>query len=391
MRILRSRQRPPVGESAVRTPPRVLVVDDNATNVKIVQTRLASEGYEVITAADGEEALVAAHDQLPDLILLDVMMPRLDGIEVCKRLRADPAFPFTPIVLVTAMTDTKEVVAGLDAGADEYLTKPVDHRALVARVRSMLRIKALHDRAEALTTEVSQWNTSLERRVAEQVAELERVGKLRRFFSPQLAEAILSGGAEDPLRSHRREITVMFCDLRGFTAFAEISEPEEVMGVLREYHAATGELILEYEGTLERFTGDGMMIYFNDPVPVSDASERAVRLALAMRDRIAAMSRAWAARGYDLSHGIGIAQGYATLGAIGFEGRWDYGAIGTVTNLAARLCAEAAEDQVLVSQRVAGSVENFVQLEPAKVLTLKGFHRPVHARVVGGLRASPTS
>jgi len=184
---------------------------------------------------------------------------------------------------------------------------------------------------------------------------------------------------------------VVFCDLRGFTAFAEISEPEEVMGVLREYHAATGELILEYEGTLERFTGDGMMIYFNDPVPVSDASERAVRLALAMRDRIAAMSRAWAARGYDLSHGIGIAQGYATLGAIGFEGRWDYGAIGTVTNLAARLCAEAAEDQVLVSQRVAGSVENFVQLEPAKVLTLKGFHRPVHARVVGGLRASPTS
>ena len=391
MRILRPRQRPPVGESAVRTPPRVLVVDDNATNVKIVQTRLASEGYEVITAADGEEALVAAHDQLPDLILLDVMMPRLDGIEVCKRLRADPAFPFTPIVLVTAMTDTKEIVVGLDAGADEYLTKPVDHRALVARVRSMLRIKALHDRAEALATEVSQWNASLERRVAEQVAELERVGKLRRFFSPQLAEAILSGGTEDPLKSHRREITVVFCDLRGFTAFAEISEPEEVMGVLREYHAATGELILEYEGTLERFTGDGMMIYFNDPVPVSDACERAVRMALAMRDRIKAMSRAWATRGYELSHGIGIAQGYATLGAIGFEGRWDYGAIGTVTNLAARLCAEAAEDQVLVSQRVAGSVEGLVQLEPARVLALKGFHRPVHACVARELTAPSPS
>ena len=257
------------------------------------------------------------------------------------------------------MTDTKEVVAGLDAGADEYLTKPVDHRALVARVRSMLRIKALHDRAEALATEVSQWNASLERRVAEQVAELERVGKLRRFFSPQLAEAILSGGAEDPLKSHRREITVMFCDLRGFTAFAEISEPEEVMGVLREYHAATGELILEYEGTLERFTGDGMMIFFNDPVPMPDACERAVRMALAMRDRIAAMAAAWAARGYELSHGIGIAQGYATLGAIGFEGRWDYGAIGTVTNLAARLCAEAAADEVLVSQRVAGPGREF--------------------------------
>ena len=371
----------------MKTPPRILVVDDNPTNIKIVQTRLAKEGYDIVTAADGEEALRAAHEQAPDLILLDIMMPRLDGIEVCKRLRADPGFPFTPIVLVTAMTDTKDVIAGLDAGGDEYLTKPIDHGALVARVRSMLRIKALHDRAEALAAEVSQWNASLERRVAEQVAELERVGKLRRFFSPQLAEAILSGGAADPLQSHRRDITVVFCDLRGFTAFAEISEPEEVMGVLREYHAATGELILEYEGTLERFTGDGMMIFFNDPVPVPDAPRRAVRMALAIRDRVGRMSRDWAARGYELSHGIGIAQGYATLGAIGFEGRWDYGAIGTVTNLAARLCAEAAADQVLVSQRVAASVAGLVELEPARALSLRGFHRPVTACGVVGLTA----
>jgi class 3 adenylate cyclase len=375
----------------VRTPPRILVVDDNATNIKIVKTRLASEGYDIVTAADGEEALVAARDHLPDLILLDIMMPRLDGIEVCKRLRADTAFPFTPIILVTAMTDTKDVVVGLEAGGDEYLTKPVDHRALVARVRSMLRMKALHDRAEGLAAEVSQWNALLERRVAEQVAELERVGRLRRFFSPQLAEAILGGGADDPLRSHRRDITVVFCDLRGFTAFAEISEPEEVMSVLRDYHAATGKLILEYEGTLERFTGDGLMVYFNDPVPVPDAPERAVRMALAVRDRVGAMSRDWAARGYELSHAIGIAQGYATLGAIGFEGRWDYGAIGTVTNLAARLCAEAAGDQVLVSQRVAASVESLVEVEPAKALSLKGFHRPVPACAVRGLRTSPTS
>jgi len=375
----------------VRTPPLILVVDDDKSNVDILRTRLQAQGYEVVSATDGEAALEAAQAHRPDLILLDVNMPKLDGLEVCRRLKADATLPFMPIVLVTARAEPRDVVAGLDAGADEYLTKPVDHRALVARVRSMLRIKGLHDRAEALANEVSQWNASLEQRVAEQVAELERVGKLRRFFSPQLAEAILSGGAQDPLKSHRREITVMFCDLRGFTAFAEISEPEEVMGVLREYHAATGELILEYEGTLERFTGDGMMIYFNDPVPMPDACERAVRMALAMRDRIAAMSRAWGARGYELSHGIGIAQGYATLGAIGFEGRWDYGAIGTVTNLAARLCAEAAPDQVLVSQRVAGSVESFVELEPAKVLTLKGFHRPVHARVAVELRASPAA
>jgi adenylate cyclase len=371
----------------VRTPPRILVVDDNASNIKIMQVRLASEGYDVVTAADGEEALAAAREQLPDLILLDVMMPRLDGIEVCRRLRADPAFPFTPIVLVTAMTDTKDVVAGLEAGGDEYLTKPIDHRALVARVRSMLRIKALHDRAEELAAEVSQWNASLERRVAEQVAELERVGRLRRFFSPQLAEAILGSGAEDPLRSHRREITVVFCDLRGFTAFAEITEPEEVMGVLREYHAATGELILEHEGTLERFTGDGMMIYFNDPVPVPDSPQRAVRMALAIRDRVDAMSREWAASAYELSHGIGIAQGYATLGAIGFEGRWDYGAIGTVTNLAARLCAEAAPGQVLISQRAAARVAGIVELGPAGPLHLRGFHGPTLACEVRGLKA----
>jgi|KBSMisStandDraft_5_1062788.scaffolds.fasta_scaffold31876_4 adenylate cyclase len=388
MRILLRRHALPKGDSDVRTPPRILVVDDNRTNIKIVQTRLANEGYDIVTAVDGEEALAAAHEQQPDLILLDIMMPKLDGIEVCKRLRADPQFPFTPIILVTAMADTKDVIAGLDAGADEYLTKPIDHGALVARVRSMLRIKALHDRVEKLAAEVSQWNASLEQRVAEQLAELERVSKLRRFFSPQLAEAILSGGADDPLQSHRRDITVVFCDLRGFTAFAELSEPEEVMGVLREYHAATGELILQAEGTLERFTGDGMMIFFNDPVPFPDATLRAVRMALAIRDCVSKMSRGWAARGYELSHGIGIAQGYATLGAIGFEGRWDYGAIGTVTNLAARLCAEAAGDQVLASQRVATHVADVVELEPTPVLHLRGFHRPVPACIVRGLKTN---
>jgi class 3 adenylate cyclase len=366
----------------LRTPPRILVVDDNPTNIKILQTRLASAGYAVVTAADGEEALVTAREATPDLILLDVMMPKLDGIEVCKRLRADPDFPFTPIILVTALSESKDVIAGLEAGADEYLTKPIDHGALLARVRSMLRIKELNDRAQELTAELARWNASLETRVAEQVAELERVGRLRRFFSPQLAQAILSGGADDPMRSHRREVTVVFCDLRGFTAFAELAEPEEVMGVLREYHAATGALVLEYEGTLERFTGDGMMIFFNDPVPIPDAPLRAVRMAIAIRDRVAAMSRGWAARGFDLHHGIGIAQGYATLGAIGFEGRWDYGAIGTVTNLAARLCAEAAGDEVLVSQRVAGSVADAVDVGEMRSLDLRGFHRPVAACAV---------
>jgi class 3 adenylate cyclase len=370
----------------VRTPPRILIVDDNPTNVKVLQTRLAADGYEIVTAADGEEGLAAARQHTPDLILLDVMMPNLDGFEVCRRLRADAAFPFTPIILVTAMADSKDVVAGLEAGGDEYLTKPVDHAALAARVRSMLRIKRLHDTVETLAAEVREWNASLERRVAEQVGELERVGRLRRFFSPQLAELIVNGGSDDPLKSHRREITVVFLDLRGFTAFAEVAEPEEVMGVLGEYHQITGKLILEYEGMLEHFTGDGITILFNDPVPIPNPAERAVRMALTIRERVGRKAEDWVKRGYELSLGIGVAQGFATIGAIGFEGRWDYSAIGTVTNLAARLCGEAPGDQILIAHRVYAEVESLVEVEPQEVLTLKGFRRPVIAYRVRGLK-----
>jgi len=224
--------------------------------------------------------------------------------------------------------------------------------------------------------------------VEEQVAQVEKLGRLKRFFSPQLAELIVSGDAEDPLKSHRREVAVVFLDLRGFTAFAETSEPEEVMGVLREYHAAMGRVILEHEGTLERFTGDGMMIFFNDPVPVPDAPERAVRMAVAMRDRVDELLVKWRRRGYELDFGIGIAQGYATIGAIGFEGRMDYGAIGTVTNLAARLCGEARPRQILISQRVLGAVEALLEVEELGGLTLKGFSKPVAAFNVLQLKRS---
>jgi class 3 adenylate cyclase/putative methionine-R-sulfoxide reductase with GAF domain len=218
---------------------------------------------------------------------------------------------------------------------------------------------------------------------------VEQLSRLKRFFSPQLAEMIVEGGAEDPLKTHRREITVVFLDLRGFTTFAEQVEPEEVMGVLREYHAEMGKLILEHEGTLERFTGDGMMIFFNDPVPVANPAERALRMALAMRERVRAISAKWRRRGYDLALGIGIAQGYATIGAIGFEGRWDYGAIGTVTNLAARLCGEAKGEQILVSLRVAGEVEDLVESEEVGPLALKGFQKPIVAFSVLGMKSTP--
>src|SRR5262245_17077986 len=374
------------GSHRVRTPPRILIVDDTPANVHILQMRLAANGYDIVTAADGEEGLAAARETTPDLILLDVMMPKLDGIEVCRRLRADASLPFMPIIMVTAKSDPRDVVAGLEAGGDEYLTKPVDQAALVARVKSMLRIKQLHDTVQALAEERAAWSRSLERRVEDQVGQLERLGRLKRFFSPQLAELIVAGGADDPLRTHRREVTVVFLDLRGFTAFVETAEPEELMGVLREYHAEMGKLILEHEGTLERFTGDGMMIFFNDPVPVPDPAERAIRMAVAMRERVQDLSAGWRKRGYDLALGVGIAEGYATIGAIGFEGRVDYGAIGTVTNLAARLCGEAKGGQVLVTSRVAGALEHLVECQEVGALSLKGLLRPVPTFSVLGLR-----
>src|SRR5262245_22301085 len=350
-----------------------------AANLHILKLRLSAQGYEVLTAMDGEAALTAAREFLPDLILRDVMMPKVDGLDVCRQLRADPSFPFTPIIMITAKADPKDVVAGLEAGGDEYLTKPVDQVALVARVKSMLRIKELHDSVAALAAQRAEWNRTLEERVQAQVAQLDRLSRLKRFFSPQLAELIVDGGAKDPLQTHRREVTVVFLDLRGFTSFAETAEPEEVMGVLREYHEAMGGLILAHEGTLERFAGDGMMVFFNDPVPVPDAPERAVRMAVAMRERVGELGVRWRKRGHELDVGIGIAQGFATIGAIGFEGRLDYGAIGTVTNLAARLCGEARAGQILVSRRLLGAVEALAEAEPVGDLSLKGFARPVTA------------
>jgi class 3 adenylate cyclase len=362
-------------------------------NLDILQTALSVHGYDIITATDGEEALARAREMVPDLILLDIMMPKLDGLEVCRRLKADATVPFMPIIMVTAKADLTDIVAGLEAGGDEYLTKPVDPAGLVARVKSMLRIKALHDtvqeqaaqlkaqaaQLQAQADQLAEWNRTLERRVAEQVAELERVGRLKRFLSPQLAELIVSSGDEKLLESHRREITVVFCDLRGFTTFSETAEPEEVMGVLREYHAAMGARIFQFEGTLERFAGDGMMVFFNDPLPCPDPAARAVRMAIAMRQSVGELTGAWRKRGHQLDLGVGIALGYATLGKIGFEGRFDYGAIGTVTNLAARLCEEAQGGQILISQRVYAAVEELVEAEPVGDLSLKGFHRPVTA------------
>jgi adenylate cyclase len=370
--------------------PLVLVVDDLPANVRLLDAVLSPRGYRVLGAGSGPEALALVAEHRPDLVLLDIVMPEMDGYEVCRRLRQDPATAFLPVVMITASGDQERLLA-IRAGADDFVTKPFDQAELIARVRSLLRIKRYHDTIEGQAAELAEWNRTLERRVQEQVEQLERMGRLRRFLSPQLADLVVSSGDESFLDSHRRDITVVFCDLRAFTAFAETAEPEEVMGVLNDYYQALGDLVTRFEGTLERFTGDGLMVFFNDPLPCEDAPLRAVRMAVAMRNRIQGLAQGWTRHGYDLSFGVGVAQGYATLGRVGFEGRFDYTAIGNCTNLAARLCAEARPWQILVSPRVHAAVEEFVTSEPVGELTLRGFSRPVATFNVVGLDAARIS
>ncbi len=350
--------------------------------------RLRRQGHEVLTAAGGQSGLDVLARTPVDLVLLDVMMPDLDGYAVLQRIKGDPARRDVPVLMISALDEMDSVVRCIQLGADDYLGKPFDPVLLQARVGACLEKKRLHDEEQRHRRALAEMNQTLEQRVAEQVGQLERLGRLKRFFSPQLAELIVAGGADDPLKTHRREVTVVFLDLRGFTAFAETAEPEEIMELLREYHAEMGRLVLAHEGTLERFTGDGMMVFFNDPVVVPDPAQRAIRMAVAMRDVVAGLSAGWRKRGWDLGLGVGVSQGYATIGAIGFEGRWDYGAIGSVTNLAARLCGEAGAGQILISAKVAGVVEDLIDAEDVGPLALKGLARPVRIWNVRGL-ASP--
>ena len=361
----------------------LLVVDDLPQNVRLLEAILAPRGYRVSSANSGREALATVAAESIDLVLLDILMPEMDGYAVCRALRAEPSTSFLPIVMITASGE-QEKLAAIEAGADDFIAKPFDQAELLARVKSLLRIKRYHDTIETQAAELAVWNRELEQRVAEQVESLERMSRLRRFLSPQLAELVLSSGDDSFLKSHRREITVVFCDLRGFTSFAETVEPEDVMAVLSEYHAALGDMVYRFDGTLERFIGDGLMVIFNDPLPCPDAPERAVRMALAMRGRVAELAAGWSRNGYDLDFGVGIAQGHATLGRIGFEGRADYTAIGSVTNLAARLCAEAHGQQILVSQRVFAAIEDIVVADSVGELALRGFARPARAYNVVG-------
>jgi len=329
---------------------KILVVDDTPANIKLLSDLLSVKGYQVCTATNGEEGLAQVAREKPDLVLLDVMMPGISGYEVCKRLRANPETALLPVVMCTSLDPNQERVKGIEAGADDFLSKPVNQPELFARVRSLLRIKGLQD---------------------------ERLARLKSFFSPQLAEAIAAGKGEDILKTHRREITVEFFDLRGFTAFTDAAEPEEVMELLRAFHGALGKIVLEHQGTLERFAGDAVMVFFNDPLPVDKPAEHAVRAALAAQEAFAPIAGQWQKKGYELGLGVGIAQGYATLGAIGFEGRWDYAAIGTVTNLAARLCAESKAGQILADRKTMAALEGVFAFDPVGPFELKGFSKPM--------------
>jgi class 3 adenylate cyclase/CheY-like chemotaxis protein len=378
-------------ETARGRPGRVLVVDDTPASAKLLEDQLGFHGYEVEVAGSGEEALALIAQEMPDLVLLDILMPGMNGYEACRVMRADPALAMLPIVMITALEDRDSRLKGLEAGADDFISKPVHAPELLARVKSLLRIRHLYQTVERQAQQLAAWNRTLEARVAEQVQHVEKLGRLKRFFSPQLAELILAGGADDPLESHRREITVVFLDLRGFTAFAEAAEPEEVMVALSEFHRAMGKRILEYQGTLERFTGDGLMVFFNDPLPIHQPARRAVEMAFAMQEDTLKLSARWKKKGYELGLGIGIAQGYATVGAIGFEGRIDYGAIGTVTNLANRLCDLSEPGHILVSQRVFSEVEDQVFADDLGEVIPHGFARPVRAYRLLDFRIEGTS
>jgi DNA-binding NarL/FixJ family response regulator len=370
--------------------PRILVVDDTPRNIRVLEASLTPRGYAVTGAPSGAEALLQIAADPPDLVLLDVVMPELDGYAVCRQLRADPATHLLPVVMITASGD-QEKVRALEAGADDFVQKPFNQAELLARVASLLRIKTYHDTIQHQAAELAEWNRTLEQRVQEQVAELERLGRLRRFLSPHVAELLVSAEGEALLDSHRRQIAVVCCQLAGFAALAETTAPEDVLAVLRAYHERAGGVIHAFEGTVGPLVEDRLTIFFNDPLPTDDPAGQAVQLALALRERMLDLLAAWRRAGYALELGLGIDLGYATLGIMGFDGKTEYGAIGTVVHLAARLAERARDGQILISQRVHLATEQVVESEDLGQQSIAGLARGVPVFGVERLRVAGPS
>ncbi len=358
----------------------VLVVDDDPLNRTMLAMSLGNAGYAVVEAANGAEGLAVldrpAHGV--DVVLTDIEMPEMDGYTFLQQRHTNAQLKAIPFIVISGVEEMASVIRCIKLGAEDYLPKPFDPVLLHARIGACVEKKRMTD-------ELRDLNLHLAQRVDEKVREVERLNTLRRFVTPQLAEAIVSGG-EAILKSHRREITVLFCDLRGFTSFSETAEPEEVMDVLREFHNAVGPMIFVHEGTIAQFTGDGMLVFFNDPVECDDPAWQAVQLAVEMRDQTGTLSKQWARRGHTLTLGIGIAVGFATCGEIGFEGRTEYTAIGTVVNLAARVCAIAPGEQILVTNRVHAAVEDRIVANSLGDVDFKGLSRPVPVFEIERLR-----
>lgn len=355
----------------------ILAVDDSEDNLLIIQSFLAHEGYKVITASNGKEGLETARRERPDIILTDLNMPVMDGFELTKALKASEDTANTPVIMVTAQKETDSLVKGIEIGADEYIIKPFQLTHLKVRVRSMLRISEAQQRLKKANLELQDWNRLLEERVEQKTREVEKNNFLKKFFSPQLIKSFATNQPEEIMKSHRRNITVVFLDLRGFTSFVNQNEPEEVMAVLNEYHQTIGPVIFEHEATLERFTGDGIMVFLGDPIPIDDHAAQAVKMSLKFRSEVKRLRSQWETRGHHLHIGIGVSTGEATLGKIGYDKRVDYAAIGNVTNLAARLCSEAPPGHILICPITLKEIEGQFQTAPFGDLRMKGFPEPI--------------